>query len=170
MPTMILLTILAALFLFWVARRERKATGLPGGRVIYSDTQKWNKVDEPLYSAELGLAGKPDYIIETGKWIIPVEVKSTRVNEGPYDSHVYQLAAYCLLVEQTYGERPPYGIINYANRTFQVDFTSEIETQTLNLIEEIRAQARRHEIDRSHTEAGRCHDCGYRTICDQRLN
>ncbi len=91
--------VLLALALLWQARRAQKASGLPGGRVIYTDTRAWgNKVEKPLYDASLGLTGKPDYLVEKNGRIIPVEVKSGRAPQSPYDSHIYQLASYFLLV------------------------------------------------------------------------
>lgn len=161
---------LAALLLFWLAYRQRKSTGLPGGAIIYTDTRLWNKLAEPLYNSELGVTGKPDYLIETGQWVIPVEVKSTRVSEGPYDSHIYQLAVYCLLVEKTFQKRPPYGILHYPNQDYRVDFTPELEAHTLALLNEMRLNDRRRSLERSHNEPARCRRCGYRSNCEQRLN
>ena len=43
------------------------------------------------------------------------------------NSHIYQLASYCLLVEKTYGKRPPYGIIHYKDQDFAIDYTQELE-------------------------------------------
>src|SRR5512143_3917371 len=86
--------ILTALVLFWLAARRRKAAGLPAGRIIYADTSSWGPVEEPLYDPTLGLTGRPDYIVQQGERWIPVEVKSSRVSEAPFDSHIFQLAAY----------------------------------------------------------------------------
>ncbi len=158
-----------ALILLWQARRRQKEIGLPAGRVIYADTSRWGAVEEPLYNAQLGLAGKPDYLIQQGDQFIPVEVKSSRVGSAPYDAHIFQLAAYCLLVESTYQERPAYGILHYPNRTFAIDYTIELETALLDLLEEIRDQDRRKEIQRSHDSPARCNRCGYRSICEQAL-
>ncbi|PWH11696.1 MAG: CRISPR-associated protein Cas4 [Anaerolineae bacterium] len=158
-----------ALVLFWVSGRTRRAAGLPGGRIIYTDTQGWGKVEKPLYDPVLGLTGKPDYLVEKNGHLIPVEVKSGHAPEAPYDSHIYQLAAYCLLVERTMGRRPPYGIIHYPNRNFAVDYTHELEDALLALLAEIRRDERRDEVARSHTSAARCARCGFRAVCDQRL-
>lgn len=163
------LFILVALWLFWQASQRRKSAGLPGGRIIYTDTRAWGAVDKPLYDPASGLTGKPDYLVDQGDRIIPVEVKSGRVKDGPYDSHIYQLAAYCLLVDRTYGKRPPYGILHYPNGTYAVDYTTALENSLLDVIEEMRAQERRKEVDRSHNEAARCQACGYRHICDQQI-
>lgn len=165
---------LAGLGLLWRSRSMRRSAGLPGGRVVYSDTSKWASLEEPLYSAELGLTGKPDYLVENAGKLIPVEVKSGRIPEGPYDSHIYQLAAYCLLVTKIYEKRPPYGLLHYtsasgAARTFAVDFTPALEAELIELLDEMRTQERRKEIPRSHETAARCKGCGFSNICDQRL-
>ncbi len=120
-----LILLLLAVLLFWQAARRQKGAGLPAGKVIYVDTTRWgNKVEKPLYDAANNLTGKPDYLVEEDGRLIPVEVKSGWAPDAPRDSHVFQLAAYCFLVERTSGKRPPYGIIHYRNRTFAVDYTS----------------------------------------------
>lgn len=162
------LLFLAILF-FWQSNRQRKAAGLPGGQVIYTDTRSWGRVEKPLFYQALGLTGKPDYLIEQNGQIIPVEVKSGRAPEVPFDSHIYQLASYCLLVEKTYGKRPPYGIIHYNNRDFAIDYTQELESSLLDLLAEMRRDERKKEIARSHEQVSRCTRCGFRKICDQSL-
>ncbi len=158
-----------AAFLFWQARRTQTRAGLPGGRVIYTDTRAWGPVEKPLYDAEWGLTGKPDYLVEQGRLVIPVEVKSNHIGAAPYDSHVYQLAAYCRLVEVKYGVRPSHGILHYPNRTFAIDYTPALEGALLALMDEMRASERRKDLPRSHEQAARCSRCGFRNVCDQRL-
>lgn len=158
-----------ALLLFWQANRQQKSVGLPGGKVVYSDTKDWGPVDKPFYDPLLGLTGKPDYVVQKGKQLIPVEVKSTRVTRSPYDSHIYQLAAYCYLVQQETGNRPPYGILHYPTRTFRVDYTEKLESALLELIAEIRYQERRTVVNRSHEARQRCASCGYEETCNQSL-
>jgi CRISPR-associated exonuclease Cas4 len=160
---------LLAIFLFWRSKRQQQASGLPGGRIIYVDTRAWGNVEEPLYDPALNLTGKPDYIIQKGSTIIPVEVKSTNVSGGPYDGHIYQLAAYCFLVEKHTGKRPPYGILNYTNRTYSIEYTSELESTLLDILAEMRIQERRAQVYRSHDIYSRCAKCGFNSICDQRL-
>jgi CRISPR-associated exonuclease Cas4 len=158
-----------ALLLFFISRRQRGASGLPVGRVIYTDTRTWGKLEKPLFDRELGLTGKPDYLVEQNGKIIPVEVKTGRVPVTPYDSHIFQVAVYCLLVQKTYGKRPSHGIIHYPGRDFAVDYTAELENALLNLIADMRIDGRRAEIQRSHEEEQRCRRCGFRDSCDQRL-
>lgn len=158
-----------AFFLFVISRLLLKKTGIPEGRIIYSDPGVWNKPQKPLYDSAIGLTGRPDYLIKNGNQIIPAEVKSSWAPSSPYDSHILQLAAYCVLVESAFQQRPPYGILRYRNRTFKIQFSVELEQRVMGLIENIRAQKNRDEIQRSHNHKSRCSGCGYRNICDQRL-
>jgi len=159
--------LLLALFLLWLSSRQRKQAGLPGGRVIYTDARAWNEVPKPLYDAELGLTGKPDYLVEQDGRIIPVEVKTGRTPSAPYDSHIFQLAAYCLLVHRTMGRRPPFGIIHYPTRDFAVDYTPGLESQLLDVLADMRRDEQRSEVMRSHESAARCARCGFRHACNQ---
>jgi CRISPR-associated exonuclease Cas4 len=158
-----------ALIFFWLSSRTRRSAGLPGGRIIYTDTRAWGAVEKPLYDRALGLTGKPDYLVETNGQIIPVEVKSGRAPDAPYDSHIYQVAAYCILVERELGSRPPYGIIHYEDRDFAVDYTHDLENAVLDVLAEMRRDERREEVARSHTLPARCVKCGYRNVCDEKI-
>ena len=169
MPYLAILLLLLSMLLFWLSARQRGSTGLPGGRIIYTDTRGWGKLEKPLYDATLGLTGKPDYLVERDDEIIPVEVKSGRAPEAPYDSHIFQLAAYCLLVDRSYQKRPPYGIIHYSNRDFSVEYTRELESALLELLATMRRSGMRREVPRSHSEQQRCIRCGFRGSCDQKL-
>ena len=158
-----------AIIFFWQSSHQRREAGLPGGRVIYTDTRAWGEVEKPLFSNELGLTGKPDYLVEQNGKLIPVEVKTGRVPDAPYDSHIFQLAAYCLLVENTYRKRPPYGIIHYSNRDFAVDYMPQLESALLDQLAEMRRDELRKNVPRSHEDAARCRRCGFRKVCDQSL-
>jgi len=165
-----LFLILVSLILFWQSRRRQKTLGIPAGRVIYADTRQWGKVEQPLYDAESGLTGRPDYLVQQGEQTIPVEVKSSRVTDAPYDAHIFQLAAYCLLVHRSTGKRPSYGIVHYPTRTFAVDYTPVLENTLLDMIEEMRLKEHHKDVPRSHDLPQRCRSCGYRSICDQRCS
>jgi CRISPR-associated exonuclease Cas4 len=164
----LILLVLALIFLF-ISGRTRKSAGLPGGLVIYEDTSNWEKVEKPLYDPVTQLTGRPDYLVRQGKSVIPVEVKSGRTPESPYDSHIFQLAAYCLLVEREFGERPTHGILHYDRRTFSIEYTDELEEALIDLLTEIRQDDRRKIVHRSHEDLARCHGCGYSYTCDEAL-
>lgn len=149
--------------------RRQRAAGLPGGRVIYTDTKSWGPVENALFDPVAGLTGRPDYLVKKGKAMLPVEVKSGRTPKAPFEAHIYQLAAYCLLVEREYGMRPPYGIIHYPKNTFAVDYTSGLESALMDVLGEMRLMERQKDVERSHEESARCNGCGYRSECDERL-
>lgn len=158
-----------AIFFFRKSAIQRKEIGLPGGRIIYTDTNGWGKVEKPLFYTAMELTGKPDYLVRQNGKIIPVEVKSGKAPDAPYDSHIYQLAAYCLLVEKTYNTRPPYGIIHYENRDFAIDYTRELEEALVDLLVEMKRDEYKRDVPRSHEQVGRCAKCGFRKKCDQSL-
>lgn len=162
---------IVALFLIRGGSQTRRQQGIPPGRVVYDDSSRsGGERVEPLYSARLGLSGKPDYIVQQRGVPIPVEVKSRYAPHDPYESHIFQLAAYCLLVEEHYHVRPPYGLIRYSDRTFQVAFTDELEEEFLELLKEMRKEKVSIAPHRSHQDPMRCAGCGFRTICEERLN
>ncbi len=162
--------ILVGALIFWLGRRAQAETGLPVGRVIYSDTNGWQPIEKPLFSRTHRLTGKPDYLVQQGGEIIPVEVKSAHApSDGPHRGHVLQLAAYCLLVEETYRQRPKYGIVKYADRMFAIDYTDALHTALLDVIAAMRDDLAQGAAQRSHDEAARCVNCGYRHACRERL-
>lgn len=160
---------LIAFFLLIFSNRQRNNAGMPPGRIVYTDTNRWTPVEKPLYDPGLGLTGKPDYLIEFDDTLIPVEVKSGGAPQQPYEAHIYQLAAYCLLSQRVLGVRPSYGVLHYPNRTFEVDFTAEMESALLDVLSDIQKKHLQKEVERSHNSPSRCKKCGYFYVCDQAL-
>ena len=168
----LLLAAFAAL-LWWVSRSLRARTGLPGGRVLYSDTGIEQTLEAPLRSHRYGLVGRPDYLLvreEKGqKVIVPVEVKSRRTPDPPHPGHALQLGAYCLLVEEAYGVTVEYGLLRYADATQPVPFTPVLRAAVLQAADEIRTARTAKDVPRDHNVAARCTHCGYRAACGQSL-
>ncbi len=169
MVALVLLLLLAGAVLLWLARRLRARSGLPAGRVVAADVGSWRRLDRPLFSRRYGLTGRPDYVVADGADLIPVEVKSARAPARPYTSHVLQLAAYCLLIAETSGRRPPYGILRYADRTFRIPYTRELEGQLIGILEAMRDDLAAGDAPRRHQDPRRCAACGYREVCDEAL-
>lgn len=161
--------LLVAILMFIQSARQQQRTGLPSGKVVYTDTRGWGEVAEPLYDPVYNLTGKPDYLVDQGKGMIPVEVKTGRTPPAPYDAHIFQLAAYCLLVERTFGRRPTHGIIKYPSRTYEIPYTPALEKELIALLDEIEHAQRLRSVPRSHDQPARCQGCGFRKGCDQRL-
>lgn len=170
LPVIAIALIIIGVIALSFGRRIQVEAGLPAGRVVYSDTGAWKAVEKPLFSSTYGLTGKPDYLVKHGKQVMPIEVKSSSApNDGPRRSHLLQLAAYCILVEETYHARPVSGIVKYANRMFEVDYTPALESNLLDVIDAMRDDLARGTAHRSHHDAARCVRCGYRHACDERL-
>lgn len=162
--------LLGALVAFRLGHQLRQQTGLPiRARLIYSDTGSWNQVEKPLFSRQHLLAGRPDYLVEADGARIPIEVKPTRVARVPYVSDTMQLAAYGLLVEETFGAPPPYGLLKYRDSVFRVELTQELRVQLHVVLGEMRENFSSDDVARSHAEAPRCQACGYRAVCGQEL-
>ncbi len=158
-----------AIVLLALAILLRRRSGLPWGRVSADDMGPGRSLQRPLYAARLGLTGKPDYLLERHGTLIPVEVKPGRRATRPYDSDLMQLAAYCLLVEETSGRPPPYGLLRYAEMSFRLDYTPAVRERLLDILAEMRDLLDAADAARSHTDPRRCAGCGFRGICDDSL-
>ena len=156
---------LALLLAAWWLRRR---TGLPWQRVAWNDAALAAN-ERPLIAREHGLVGKPDYILEVRGCWVPVEVKPTRRAAAPYASDLTQLAAYCVLVESTTGQRPPYGLLRYAEHTFKLPFTQATRQEVLGLVAAIRADLDADDVARSHQQRMRCRGCGFAQSCTEAL-
>lgn len=176
--------LLVALVALAAARRAGRLSGLPAGRLVYSDTgyavgrvapaeknREGVRQERPLVSRRYNLTGRPDYLVRTEAGIIPVEAKSTRLPAGrrPYDSHVMQLAAYCLLAEDALGASVPYGVIRYSDGEVTVDYTPGLRDELLALLEEMREAREAEDVHRSHEDPRRCRGCSVREHCAERL-
>ncbi len=164
----VLLTV--GLVLLWWARAKLREAGLPQGRVVYDDTGARQERPSPLFSRRHLLTGKPDYIVAQGEDLIPVEVKSRRKADKPYDSDVLQLAAYCLLIEDSFGKPPPYGMIKYDGATFVIEYSSELRRQLLGTMQAMRLDLGTEDIGPSHNSHGRCLACGHHHHCGESVD
>ncbi|MEP7342919.1 MAG: Dna2/Cas4 domain-containing protein [Acidobacteriota bacterium] len=161
---------LAALAMLALSTFLKRQSGLPDGEVIYEDAS--GKVREPIFSKRLGLSGKPDYLLEDDEGnLIPVEVKSGYSPRGdrPYKSHLLQIAAYFILVEDVLHRPADHGLIRYRNRTLRVDNTDELREMLMDTMAEMRMLLARGEAHRSHNHAQRCARCSMAHACDETL-
>lgn len=148
------------------AKNIRRAYGIPDGTITYSDL---NRPAQPLFSKELGLTGKPDYIVLHKGQYIPVEVK-TGTTVKPYWNHVMQLAAYCLLLEEQYNAAVPFGVLTYGDRRqFKIPFGSELKKKIEVTMAEMRAQLWGNQAERNHNIATKCQSCSLGRYCTQKI-
>ncbi len=170
---LLLLLLVGALLLlaYWVwrgATRSRVRAGLPRGEVVYADTGDWRQ-SKPLYAPRYGLAGKPDYLVRAGREIVPVEVKPGRRASEPYEADILQLAAYCLLVEEEFGQSPSHGLLRYQDQTFRIPFDRRLREALLDVMADMRQDLEERDVPRNHDDPTRCHFCGHRAHCQQEV-
>lgn len=162
-------TLLLALWAWRRARRLAKSAGLPDAQAVYRDTGRRER-GALLGSARHGLYGRPDYIVRQEGALIPVEVKSGLGASRPYHNDVMQLAAYCLLVSEAEGQRVPYGLLRYRDKTLRIPYTPELEGELLDTLDAMRADMGMAAApERSHNVPARCRHCGQRARCGQAL-
>lgn len=119
-----------------------------------------------LRSERYRLVGRPDELrrLSDGR-LVPVELKSRSTPpRGPTPSHVAQVRAYCLLVEETTGMSPPYGILRYADGEFRVRWDGRARVELLS----VRAELLRPYDGRATPSPGRCAQCPWVRVCDAR--
>lgn len=136
------------------------------GQITYADSAKQSVI---LRSQVIPLQGRPDYVVRQGDAYVPVELKSGRTPPRPYDSHVMQLAAYCYLVGEHYKARPPFGVLQYPERRFEVPYTQKLEDELLKTVLRIQLGQRTGQAHRNHDNPKRCLGCSRRDGCPERL-
>jgi len=145
------------------AKRKREEVAIDGDiRYVGMETSRL------LKSERYGLTGRPDYILERNGEIIPVEVKSGRKPKGPLFSHVLQVAAYCLLLEEE-GNKVSHGILRYGDMEHEVEFDAELRSILLGKVKEMRRLRGSGDVHRNHHRPGKCHSCSRREKCPERL-
>ena len=170
---MLLAFLVFGLILLLVGLGAWLQTGLPGSRIVSADVGPALPATKPMVSHRYELTGKPDYLVQVAGGIAPVELKSGNVPRTgrPYDGNAMQLAAYCLLVEDTMQVSVPYGIIKYRDGSIHVPFTNAIRHKLLSLMPQIQAaKGELADCHRSHRQRARCAKCGYRPVCSEALN
>jgi len=145
----------------------RAKHNIPRGQIEYSDRLN----ADSFFSEELMLSGKPDYILKKDGDYIPVEKKTGRIPRGPLFSHILQVGAYCLLVEEHYGKKPPCAIIEYReNHSFTIDYDEKLKGLILSKLEEMKAILSGEKAAyRNHHRKNKCLRCSRRDNCNVRL-
>jgi len=153
-----------------ISRRLGQESGLPRGEVFYEDAS--GRAEGRLFSNRLLMVGKPDYLMKDKNGaMVPVEVKSGDAPRAgrPYESHLMQLAAYFILIEDVLQRPAPYGLIRYRNRTLRIANTDELRSRLMDVIAQMRRLMSRGAAQRNHDQAQRCFRCSVAHACDERM-
>ncbi|MGA1822306.1 MAG: PD-(D/E)XK nuclease family protein [Thermoplasmatota archaeon] len=172
-----------ALFFFFVgvislrsASKGKEKLSIPvDGRIIEAfDIDKGGSDSEPLVSQRHYLIGSPDMIIEENGFKIPVEIKSGRIPPKPHFSHVMQLGAYLILLDENFGQVTPYGYIDYRpssgeSKRFTGEWDMMAKALVLSKVSEIRESEKTGIAHRNHRREGKCRNCSRRSGCPEKI-
>jgi len=143
-------------------RRQRSRLGLTTGDIIAADDSAW--VSPTLRSKRHGLVGRPDHLLRFGGQLIPVEQKPRSKHVQP--SHVMQVAAQCLLVEEVYGVRPEYGVLVLAGGVQErLPYTPEIERRLRQIMTRMRTLLDDDVEPGPLWSSAKCRACGFVGTC-----
>ncbi len=163
----------ASVFLYRSMRAAEQAVAtrmkyeMTQGELVYIDSDRAKP--KLFVSRRYGLSGRPDAVVLEGGEHIPVEVKTGRTPKGPLFSHILQIAAYCLLLEEEYGKAPPHGVIRYEDASHDIEYNEDLKQLVLGKVGEMRACIDRGEAHRNHNRPGKCLHCSRRSMCPERL-
>jgi CRISPR-associated exonuclease Cas4 len=164
--TALILLLVASLLAYMVLsawiRRERTATGLRNETLEWTDD---SAVPSPtLRSKKYGLVGRPDQLVRVGKVLVPIEQKPRARRLQP--SHVLQVAAQCLLVQEVYGVRPPHGVVVLGNGIREhVEFTDALEQHLLEVMAQMRSFLNTDTAPAPRWVNNKCRACSFRKTC-----
>lgn len=139
--------------------RKLKKHHLDEGELVFDST---------LTSSKLGLSGQPDLIVKGKEGLFPVEFNNTtqKLPKG----HIYQLAAYALLLEDHYGILVNKGFV-YLIPIHDIEvfhLTKDTKDRTLELLALMREMIRKEQMPeqaKNQCSKNQCTDCGYQNFC-----
>lgn len=140
------------------------------GRIVASDTGVEGSI--LLRDPQLGLRGRPDYLLEFevagDPLYVPLEVKPGRRARRVYESDALQVAAYLIALRATAkNAAATFGYLRYATGTFKVGLSRELEERVHAIVDAIRAGRSATTVNRSHSIVQRCVNCSVREHRDE---
>ena len=115
-----------------------------GYRLFYAD-KKAGKDEDIIYgklltSEKHGLTGKPDFVFKRGRKLVPVELKSGKLNGlgHPHRGDLMQLTAYFVILHDLFGLKPRQGRLIYADTMFVVKNKWRLRRDLFKTIGEMR--------------------------------
>jgi len=124
----------------------------------------------PVSSDTLGLQGNVDLIIHTARGeFVPVEYKNMNSDAGRVCmDHKYQLVAYALLIEESFGTTVKSGIVNYLPETLilQFEITPTMKTHVKRILGHIKRIIQTETLPPTRVAKHKCQGgCGHKQSC-----
>lgn len=165
----------ASLFFYYSLKKRSSAAAAKKGEGLdekaeleYVDELAGGRKPRMFYSEKYGLRGRPDLILMEEGRHVPVELKTGRTPRGPLFSHILQLAAYMLLVEEALGQ-PREGILRYSERDDRIEWSDELKMMVSFKLDEMRQRLKTGDLHRNHNRPGKCRGCSRRAGCPEKL-
>ncbi len=151
-----------------IANELRRLHGIYKGSIEYTD--KMDDRSKMLCSEKYKIRGKPDYVVKIKGKFIPIELKTGKIPQGPHFSHIIQIAAYCLLLNEKYHDRTPYGVISYSKKQkHKIIYDNDLKKLLLEKLTNMRKIIKDGNAHRNHKRPGKCRFCSRRDSCPERL-
>jgi CRISPR-associated protein Cas4 len=138
-----------------IAKRAR-TIGVDGGRSV--------KTKEYI-NDELGIAGRPDAVIEENGFFIPVEQKP--LQKKIHERQIAQLLVYMRLIEAHEGKRPPYGylILGKQSKRIKIENTEEKQLWLSGILKDMRNFLEENHPIKATPHPNKCMKCPVRDSC-----
>lgn len=126
-----------------------------------------------VQSPRLGLSGQIDLVVESGEGdtrrLTPVDFKLSRRKPG-HHFHL-QLAAYALLLEETWQAPAPEGYLYLIPRkeSIRVEITTRLRRAVTKQVDEIRQMLEAGRMPDPTSRRGQCVNCEFRRFCNDVL-
>jgi CRISPR/Cas system-associated exonuclease Cas4 (RecB family) len=148
-------------------KRLRRDTGITRRMVVKAVEGGSFVPAREFYSHRLGLAGRPDALVEEGGILIPIERKA--FGKRPADKDIAQLLVYCRLIEEQVGIRPSHGylILGPAAKRWKIENNPERQEWLDGVLLEMRRVLEGGPcVATPHPR--KCSGCGVREGCEVR--
>lgn len=144
-------------------RKERRRTTLFGGKTIRVE-QKWTALR--LKNEKLGIEGMVDMVVKTPEGYAIVEYKTTDMPKKIVPSHLYQAAAYAMLVEKAFKTivRKLYIYYEKSGKFLEIPMRDSIRKHVIWTIGRIKNIIEKEKIPPAKPSR-KCKSCGYRWVC-----
>ena len=147
---------------------EFMQTHLVYGRELWEKLTPKIKSEFRVESEKLSLRGIIDQIEVYTRGYVPVELKTGQCpKEGVWPNHKIQIAAYAMLLEDTYKTEIKEGFITYldAKQRRHVPFNPFLKQEILELIEKTRMLLKSKEMPQKTDNQNKCRTCGLKEQC-----
>ncbi|MBW3004214.1 CRISPR-associated protein Cas4 [Candidatus Woesearchaeota archaeon] len=126
------------------------------------------KSEYKITAEDIGISGKVDQVLVYPDSVVPIEIKSGKApKEGAWENHKVQLAAYALLLENTFKISIPAGYVKYVdeNVSRRIEINAFLKDQVKDLVNSVNFLLKSRQLPKKATNENKCEKCGLKNIC-----